>query len=535
MPPSALPPLFLIIAAIFSIALYLLYRSLLPKPLPGIPYKALSAKRILGDIPDCTEWQKEHGDLFPVFAQRFQELNTPIYQAFFRPGGRPWVMVSDYREARDVMTRRTREFDRSDFFGDAFAGILPNNHVGMKTGPEWTAHRQLMNDTMSPRFLQDVVSSEIWGTVMDLTRLWEQKMRLAEGRAFDVHDDVHKEALEAVWTAAFGSGPGSTKAQIKLLESMETRDLPSSSSSAIVFPVAKDEAAFTSILTLTDSMEIPIGSPFPKQHHRFALTFYPYLVSALKDKNALLKARLREAWQTFSKASIGDDEKDDRVKSALDLIVAKEAQMARKEDRAPAYDTPAIRDELYGFLVAGNETTSTTVMWALKYLTAYPHVQKQLRSALESAFAAAKENDSIPSADEIVKSQVPYLDAFIAETLRASNVASGVIRVATVDTTLMGYHIPKGTDVFFMNNGPGYKLPTIGVDESKRSKSSQDSKDKDGAVWDDSTIEEFNPDRWLAKDEKGHMVYDPKAGPSIPFGAGPRSCFGRSRPFSHIP
>ena len=28
------------------------------------------------------------------------------------------VVLSDFREAQDIMTRRTREFDRSDFFGD---------------------------------------------------------------------------------------------------------------------------------------------------------------------------------------------------------------------------------------------------------------------------------------------------------------------------------------------------------------------------------------------------------------------------------
>ena len=28
------------------------YRSLLPKPIPGVPYNKASARRILGDVPD---------------------------------------------------------------------------------------------------------------------------------------------------------------------------------------------------------------------------------------------------------------------------------------------------------------------------------------------------------------------------------------------------------------------------------------------------------------------------------------------------
>lgn len=37
-----------------AVSVLLLYRVLLPRPIPGIPYKEASAKRILGDGPDVS-------------------------------------------------------------------------------------------------------------------------------------------------------------------------------------------------------------------------------------------------------------------------------------------------------------------------------------------------------------------------------------------------------------------------------------------------------------------------------------------------
>ena len=121
----------------------------LPKPLPGIPYNPISARRILGDAPDLFKWKAKHGDLYAYLAQLAVELNSPIFQVFMRPLGRPWVVVMDHREAHDIMTRRTKEFDRSKFFGQAFMALLPKHHVSMPTGDEWHAHRRLVSDTVS--------------------------------------------------------------------------------------------------------------------------------------------------------------------------------------------------------------------------------------------------------------------------------------------------------------------------------------------------------------------------------------------------
>ena len=112
------------------------------------------------------------------------------------------------------------------------------------------------------------------------------------------------------------------------------------------------------------------------------------------------------------------------------------------------------------------------------------------------------------------------------EILRCSTKA-GAVRVAKEDTDVLGYHIPAGTEVFMLNNGPGFMSPGFEIDESRRTPSSQANKDNSGGEWDPADMGAFDPDRWLTRDEKGAEVYNPRAGPQLAFGLGPRSCFGR--------
>ena len=137
--------------------------------------------------------------------------------------------------------------------------------------------------------------------------------------------------------------------------------------------------------------------------------------------------------------------------------------------------------------------------------------------------AAARTN---PSAEDIAKHEIPYLDAVIEEILRCST-TGGAVRIAKEDTDVLGYHIPAGTDVYMLNNGPGFMMPGFEIDESRRKPSSQANKDNSGGEWDVANMGAFDPDRWLTRDEKGAEVYNPRAGPQLAFGLGPRSCFGR--------
>ncbi|KAK5997603.1 Cytochrome P450 monooxygenase TRI13 [Cladobotryum mycophilum] len=515
-------PLTISAVTLFIIAaIGLLYRALLPKPIPGIPYKKSSARRILGDAPDVLRWNKETKEIWSYIRNLAIELDSPVIQVFMRPLGKPWVILCDFREAQDIQMYRSNDFDRARVLEDIFGSLLPNCHVWMPSNDKFKAHRNLIRDTMSPAFLNGVVGPVIHAKTQSMLTLWRERARLAQGRPFEGDHDLFRATLDVILSATFELEAGSIAAQTKLLSRLDTIALPADVDTPVEFPTAKDPQEFTSIRSLLDSVEIALNSPFPTAHLSFALNFYPELSSARKYKDGMIAERVQRAWKKFGENA----DQDDKVACAVDLLIQRQAQMAKKENRNLGYDVQAIKGELFGFIAAGHETTSTTICWAVKYLTEYPEVQKKLRSILRATYKRAVDAREPPTAEEIAKTTIPYLDAFIEESHRCGNTVPTIVRHAIRDTTVLGYKIPKGTDVFMLTNGPSYQSPAFSVNESERSKTSHDSKDKFGS-WNSSDIHLFIPERWIVKEQNGEERFDPRAGPAHPYGTGLRGCFG---------
>jgi cytochrome P450 len=101
---------------------------------------------------------------------------------------------------------------------------------------------------------------------------------------------------------------------------------------------------------------------------------------------------------------------------------------ARDEDGEPLTDAE-LRDELITLLLAGHETTASSIGWAFERLLRTPH-------ALERLTAEAKAGEASD-----------YMDAVIKETLRLRPVVSEVFRAPTEPTELGGYLIEPGAQV----------------------------------------------------------------------------------------
>lgn len=137
-------------AIALTIGVTLLYYRLLPKPFTGIPYNKDAVGRLFGDAPDMKAAPRVRAWLRGQFA----EHDSPIVQVFVVPFSKPWILVSDFREAQDVMLRRTADFDRSSLTTDSFGGVMQENHVCMKSSdPRFPHNRELVRDLMTPSFL----------------------------------------------------------------------------------------------------------------------------------------------------------------------------------------------------------------------------------------------------------------------------------------------------------------------------------------------------------------------------------------------
>ncbi|KAK5706190.1 hypothetical protein LTR97_001177 [Elasticomyces elasticus] len=515
----------LVLAAVLT-AGYLLYRAAIPTPIPGIPFVRLSATRPFGDFPALVKHNAKTKEFTSFLVNKCVELNSPVIQVFIRPFQRPWVVLQDSREAQDVLARRTREFDRSEAFIDMFVGTIPHSMTVTRTNDQWRSNRRLMADTMSPQFLHGVAAPRERATFNSILDLWKIKADLAQGHAFEATQDLDQLMVDNITGIAFGTSTGVIDAQVKLLKSLsKLLEPPTGLAKPVLFPSAPHPEIYDALTKVAWSSEIGLKSPFGRYHHAFALKYYPKLRKAVQIRDAFITERLQAAWKKFNDAEASEDD----VKSACDLIVAKEVFLAKKHGRAPEYDSPVVRDELFGFLLAGFDTTAGTIKWGLKYLTKHQDVQRKLRDSLRSTFKQAKADGELPKAEDMATLRTPYLDAVLEEILRLGITAQGNVRVATQDVELLGYHIPKGTDVVTPNSGPSLSAPPMYVDESKRSKTSQAvaPEDRWTGDWDQTTLGEFRPERWLRKNAQGEMDFDSRAGPMQTFGGGLRGCFGR--------
>lgn len=166
------------------------------------------------------------------------------------------MVISDYRETQDITSRRAREFDRSEFNKNGLRAISPEFQFCLSLGdPRWKSSRKLMGETMSTVFLTNVIAPIIHSTTLEIVDLWRQKRRLAQGRPFSAFDDIYKGALDIIFHTAFGVKIGATQAQTSFLSELSEIPLDEDSAAAATIPTTADPEMFTSILTLTDSVE----------------------------------------------------------------------------------------------------------------------------------------------------------------------------------------------------------------------------------------------------------------------------------------
>ncbi|XP_019623298.1 PREDICTED: cytochrome P450 2J1-like [Branchiostoma belcheri] len=142
--------------------------------------------------------------------------------------------------------------------------------------------------------------------------------------------------------------------------------------------------------------------------------------------------------------------------------------------------------------LAGEESTSNTLNWALLYMLRHPDVQEKVQQEIDSTIG----QDVTPSFSH--RGQLPYTEAVTMEVMRINPIAPlSAIHATSNDTTLYGYNIPKEAIVFtnlwaVLHDPEVYPEP-----------------------------DSFKPERFL--DDKGQCK---KGDTFIPFSLGKRACPG---------
>jgi len=161
-------------------------------------------------------------------------------------------------------------------------------------------------------------------------------------------------------------------------------------------------------------------------------------------------------------------------------------------------------DQMMTFLAAGHETTASSMSWAAYMLCVHPEMQTRIREEVRSRLPSLDSGKPVTSQDI---DGLAYTNAFCSEVLRFYAPVPLTFRQASVDSTLLGQRIPKGTRVMVVPWATN----------------------RQESMW-GPTYDQFDPTRWLAADQstvnanggaKSNYAF-------LTFLHGPRSCMGQS-------
>jgi cytochrome P450 len=158
-----------------------------------------------------------------------------------------------------------------------------------------------------------------------------------------------------------------------------------------------------------------------------------------------------------------------------------------RDEHGVGLDDNQLRDEMLTLLVAGHETTATTLAWALYHLTSHPEWLARVHAELAEVVGSGEIEPE--QADKL-----PVLDAVIKETLRLTPIIPMVARRLAKPATIGGLDMPAGS----------YAMACIYLVHRRED------------LWPDPT--RFDPGRFIGK------KIDP--GTYFPFGGGTRRCLG---------
>uniref|UniRef100_A0A8C6LXL7 Cytochrome P450, family 2, subfamily Y, polypeptide 3 n=1 Tax=Nothobranchius furzeri TaxID=105023 RepID=A0A8C6LXL7_NOTFU len=165
-----------------------------------------------------------------------------------------------------------------------------------------------------------------------------------------------------------------------------------------------------------------------------------------------------------------------------------------KDNPSTEFHYENLQATVLNLFVAGTETTSSTIRYALSVLIKYPHIQEKMQEEIDSVIGKHRS----PSMED--RKSLPFSDAVIHEVQRFLDMVPFSLPHYTLkNISFRGYTIPKGTVIFPL-------LHSV-LKEDKH--------------W--ATPWSFNPQHFL--DHNGNFKKNPAF---LPFSAGKRACVGES-------
>jgi cytochrome P450 len=363
-------------------------------------------------------------------AQKFGDCFT----VRFPIGGRNIVFFSDPAAIKEIFTGDAENF-RAGEANAVVRPILGDYSMLLLDGARHSRERRLMMPPFHGERMQ--VYGEAMRDIADRSiDAWPI------GTPFPIHSYMQRITLDVILRTVFGLDESETLVQLRdrLIRLLSRATRP---------------------YLLLPWFQVDLGpySPWGRQ------------VRLMKEINALLFAAFAQ------RRAEGPSGRQDILTMLLE---------ARDEDGQPLSDRH-LRDEMITLLIAGHETTATSLSWIFSRILRRPDVMEKLREELQAVVGTG------PVTPKHV-AQLEYLDATVKETLRLNPIVPVVGRRLQTPTRIGGRELPAGV----------VASPCIYLTHRRPD------------LWPEP--EQFNPDRFLGKKPTPYEFF--------PFGGGVRYCLG---------
>jgi len=351
----------------------------------------------------------------------------------------PGFVVSRPDYARHVLVDNQQNYGRNSVTHKMMRSVVGNG-LATNDGASWLHQRRLMQPTFHQKRLLSFGSAMTGATVAMLER-WQQLA--GHDQPVDILAQMHRLTLHIV---------GQTLFHIDLSDDAN----PTGHAFTLVFQLLMDYFYLPFP---------PLSVPTPRNRR---------LTAALRTLDEIVYGiiRARRAQQEWP----------------VDLLSM--LLEAHDEETGAQMTDQQIRDEIITILLAGQETSATTLAWTWYLLSQHPETEQRLWAELESVLGGR-----LPTVEDLPN--LPSTQMLIKESMRLYPVAWSIPRHTIQEDSIGGYVIPANS-LMWINLYTAHRHPDF---------------------WDDP--EGFHPERFTPEREAARPRFS-----YFPFGGGPHLCIG---------
>ncbi len=402
---------------------------------------------ILGHLPQFNaehkhqvleRWAQECGDIF--------KINFV---------GKPFIVSADSNLNQEILKLRPLQFRRFSKINEILEEMGISGVFGAE-GSTWKRQRKPTSESLNLRKVRSYFPV-IQEKTMALVNKWEQFEKT--NHTFDVQKEFMKYTIDITTQVAFGYQ----------LDTINDKADDFQNHLELIFPMINER----------------ITAPIPTWRY----------IKRKKDKqlSAALKAIEKVIYDCIAEAKVRLEQNPDlknRPSNFLESLLVQQADEDQFSDKE-------IYGNVFTMLLAGEDTTSNSISWAMYYLAQRPELIKKVRIEAEKIYG----DHQVPQTNK----ELEYLriaNAIAQETIRLKPVSPNLYMQANEDIVVQNLYIPKDATIMMQNKVAQTSTAYF------------------------SNPEEFVPERWLINGCPAHDKHSPDIIKT--FGGGARFCPGKT-------